>query len=290
MSAVERLTGLERQQRVNEYNYDRFRSIYFIADLQRASRGDGILPGQEAPDFELVSTESDCVRLSAFRGRPVVLRFVNITCPLTAGSNPPLKEVHAMYGDQVQFLDVFVRQAHPGECRGAYRSFAQKAQSAQEYKREEGIPWPVLVDDHEGTVHLSYGGMSNPCYLIDAEGRVAFYGMWTNAVVLRRSIEQLLSEGAAGEPMEGAMDRTPHLFASFVNGWHGLKRGCLRAVIDYELSVPGAASLTFLGSALRPVLAPLALRTTPIPSRAKWGIFGSLLAIAGVAAWLARRR
>ncbi len=173
-----------------------------------------------------------------------------------------------------------VRQAHPGERRGAYRSYEQKLSDAREFQREEGIGWPVLADDLEATVHRAYGGMSDPVYLIDAAGRVALYGMWTNATKLRQAIDELLAQGGRGV-VAGGIDRVPHIVASFVDGWRGVSRGGIGAVLDYELGVPGSGMLTLLGNLGKPLLAPLTLRTTPLPTAARLGL-GAGLAV-GVA-------
>jgi hypothetical protein len=75
----ERLTALRQRKRLREYNYERFRTRHFLADLRRVMWGEGVRPGQEAPDFELKSTEGERVRLSTLRGQPVVLRFASFT-------------------------------------------------------------------------------------------------------------------------------------------------------------------------------------------------------------------
>ena len=68
----------------------------------------------------------------------------------------------------MHFVDVFIRQAHPGELRGPYHSYEEKLAEAREYKREEGIEWPVLVDDYVGRVHRTYSReMADPVFLID---------------------------------------------------------------------------------------------------------------------------
>ena len=46
-------------------------------------------------------------------------------------------------------------------------------------------------------------------------------------------------------------------------------RGGRQAVIDLELGFPGAMILMTLGKVGRPVLTPLALRTTPLPNRTR---------------------
>ncbi len=78
-SVAEWATLFERDLRVREYNYEHFRTKHFVADLRRLVRGEGVRPGEEAPDFELESTKGERVRLSALRGKPVVLRFASFT-------------------------------------------------------------------------------------------------------------------------------------------------------------------------------------------------------------------
>jgi hypothetical protein len=43
-----------------------------------------------------------------------------------------------------------------------YKAPEQKAADAEAYRREERIPWTVVVDDLAGTVHRAYGGLANP--------------------------------------------------------------------------------------------------------------------------------
>ena len=64
---------------VGTENYEHYRREHQIADFTRTRRGQGLRPGQEAPDFELESATGDRVRLSALRGRPVVLHFGSLT-------------------------------------------------------------------------------------------------------------------------------------------------------------------------------------------------------------------
>ena len=195
----------------------------------------------------------------------------------------------------MHFVDVFIRQAHPGELRGPYQSYEEKLAEAREYKREEGIEWPVLVDDYAGTVHRTYSReMADPVFLIDSEGCVAFYGMWTHPPTLKRAIDELLAQGDRGV-VAGGIDRIPHLFASFVDGYPGPRRGGRRAVLEYDLAGLGAGTLSFLGNKAKPLLAPLALRATPLPTAvrvalATGGLVASLAASAALVIGLLRRR
>ena len=134
--------------------------------------------------------------------------------------------------------------------------------------------------------------MTDPVFLIGSDGRVSFYLMWTHAPTLKLAIDELLDRGGRGV-VGGGIDRTPHLFASFVNGYHGLTRGGKRAVREYDTGAFGAGVLTFLGSKAKPVLAPLALRAQPLPAAARLALLlGGLAAIAalGPGARFLRRR
>ena len=70
---------LGNRKQLDEYNYEHFRPKHLLADLLKTVRGEGIGPGEMAPDFELESTEGGKLRLSDLRGRPVVLRFGSFT-------------------------------------------------------------------------------------------------------------------------------------------------------------------------------------------------------------------
>ena len=67
------------QHSPGEYNYEHYQAKHLLMNLWWTLRGRGIQPGQLAPDFELLSTEGNLVRLSALRGQPVVLRFGSFT-------------------------------------------------------------------------------------------------------------------------------------------------------------------------------------------------------------------
>jgi hypothetical protein len=245
-----------------------------LAELLRA----GLPPGCEAPDFDLSSTDGKQVRLSDLRGQPVLLHFISYTCPVTRGGVYTMSELHRLYGEQVQFVEVLVRQAHPGERHGTYRSYQEKLEDARAYKHEECIPWPVLIDDLAGTVQRVYGGLAAAVYLIDNHGIVAFCGTWGQAPALRHAIHDLLARDGAGAPAGKGTDRRPHLAAAIVAGQGGPSRGGRQALIDLELGFPGAMILMTIGRAARPVLAPLALRTTPLPSRTRAALLAAFVA------------
>ena len=271
-----------------DVNFRHFRMRHMAAELLRP----GLPPGREAPGFELPSTAGATVRLSDLRGQPVLLHFVSYTCPVTRGGVYTMRELHRLYSGQVRFVEVVVRQAHPGERHAAYRSYEEKLDDARALAREEHLPWPVLVDDLAGTVQRAYGGLAAAVYLIDSRGTIAFCGTWGHSPALRQAIDALLARDRPRSPAHRAVDRRPHLAAAIVAGQRGPIRGGRQSLIDLELGFPGAMALMTVGRAARPLLAPLVLRTTPLPGLVRAallaGLVGTTLAV-GSRLWLPRR-
>jgi thiol-disulfide isomerase/thioredoxin len=269
-----------------DFNFRHFRMRHMAAELLRTVRTDSTLLGRTAPDFELETTTGETLRLGDLRGAPVLLHFASYTCPVTRGGVSSMNELHRHYGDRVRFVDVLVRQAHPGECRGAYRSYEEKLEDARAYAEEERIAWPVVVDDLDGTVQRAYGGLAAAVFLLDSEGKMAFYGIWGQAPALRAAIDELLARGGTGVPAGRGIDRVPHLGPAIVAGQGGPARGGWVALRDLELGFPGAFVLMTVGSLARPLLGPFVLRTTPIPVAGRAallaGLAGGLLAGARV--------
>ena len=189
----------------------------------------------------------------------------------------------------MQFVDVLVRQAHPGPDVRPYQTFDEKMQDAHRYKRDERIPWTVLVDDLAGTVHQVYSGLADPTYLIDVDGRVAFFCMWTYAPSLHDAIDELLDRGGRGV-VNGGIDHVVHLLPAMTDGWKGISRGLPQSFTDLETASPGMASGIWLGHQLRPVLAPITLRAEPLSPPVKTAlVVGGAVAAVVAARWMLSR-
>ena len=79
---TERFAGLDPDEKhgPREYNYEHFRAKHLLQDAQRTVQKNGIRPGQMAPDFALPRADGNgTLRLSDFRGRPVLLHFGSLS-------------------------------------------------------------------------------------------------------------------------------------------------------------------------------------------------------------------
>ena len=184
-----------------------------------------------------------------------------------------------------------VRQAHPGPAVPPYRSFSEKYADAEAYQRSEQIPWPVLVDDLSGTVHREYGTLADPAYLLDLDGRVAFYNVITSAPVLHQAMGTLLGQNGRGIVGSG-WDRRIHMAPTIAAGWPALRRGLPQSFNELMVAMPGGPAAVWLGYQLRPLLAPLALRARPLPIAVKAALAAgaAVTAAAGIRRAMGRSR
>lgn len=135
---------------------------------------------------ELLLLEDDTVRLSPFFGvKPVALVFGSYTCPPFRRETGALEELRGRYRDRVEFLVVYIREAHPEEgCvfnRNREAGIVVHDPNSQEERasvaaraRELGIRMPILIDDVDDRVASTYGGWPVRLYLVGKDGRIAF--------------------------------------------------------------------------------------------------------------------
>lgn len=126
---------------------------------------------------------------------------------MTASAGPALRGLHEEFGDQVRFVTVYVREAHPGERYPQPEEMDRKIRHARDYREREDIGWTIVVDDVEGSLHRALDEKPNSAYLVDRDGTVLFRSLWSNdEAVLREGLE---SVAAGGRPEPG--EREPRL-------------------------------------------------------------------------------
>ena len=127
--------------------------------------------GQEAPDFELVSDAGERVRLSQFRGKPVVLYFYPRDD--TPGCTKQACGIRDSY-EEFEERGTVVLGVSPDE-----------ESSHVKFKRKYGLPFTLLADpEHEVAgqygvwgerkyMGRTYMGIERSTFLIDEDGRIA---------------------------------------------------------------------------------------------------------------------
>lgn len=250
-----------------EYRYEHFQGRLLWRERHFGAKAPA--PGAMLPDFDLETVDGRRVRRDDFRGRPLLVTTGSITCPVTTDASPRLKALHNVFGGQVQFLTVYVREAHPGERREQPHDFPRKLAVARAFQERDALSWPVAVDDIEGDLHRRLGGKSSPAFLFDASGRLVFRAILSNDSRALRSA--LAAVTAAREP--SVSERAIRL------------AGTLRAigVIHKVLGAAGRAARRDLLHAAPPLylLGALAHALRPLPPLAR-GIGAVALAMAAL--------
>ncbi len=98
-------------------------------------------PGAPAPDFEREAVDGSRIRLSDYRGTPVLLSFFRyVTCPVCNLRVQQLAQNHERFSSRIQVIAVF---ESPNDA-------------IQEYVEHRGLPFP-LIGDPEGELYDAYG-------------------------------------------------------------------------------------------------------------------------------------
>jgi peroxiredoxin len=241
------------------YNYEHFSRDLFH-DLAQSSFS-GPAPGERAPDFKAISLEGESIRLSDFiKKKNVLLIFGSATCPMTASTIGGINELYDRFrGDDIEFLFIYVREAHPGEIIPAHSSMREKTEAARLLRDEEDMHMPILVDDLRGTIHRKYSRLPNPAFLIDKSGRVAFLSLWSKPEAIGAAIEELLEveqeRGVDRAIVSGGQDLSMPMPYSALSAYRALERGGKQSLNDFRHALGLPARVAFTASHLaRPLL------------------------------------
>ena len=162
---------------MSEYRYKKFTTNLLFRDL-RFARG-AAAPGDRIPEFELLTTNGDrLTRSDVFGDKPVLFVFGSMTCPMTASSAPSVQELYEEFGERVDFVMLYVREAHPGEYFGQAETIEDKVESARALQEFYGIDWTVAADSIDGALHRALDPKPNAAYLANSDGDILFRSLW----------------------------------------------------------------------------------------------------------------
>ena len=99
---------------------------------------------------------------------------------------PALNQLYEQYGNQVEFLVVYITEAHPSDVWQTESNFRDKVVFASPRNEDErasvagtcvrklGIKIPALLDEFGNSTESAYTAWPDRIYLIDRNGRVAY--------------------------------------------------------------------------------------------------------------------
>lgn len=161
--------------------------------------------GQPAPAFSAVDTSGRTVSLADFKGRTVVLEWVNPGCPFVRkhydSANMPATQKHALSKGAVWLA---INSTHTGAS-----DYMAPAALAGWMKDKGGTPTATLMDA-DGRLGRAYGARTTPhMYVIDAKGTLVYAGAIdskpsSNPADIKSAtnyVNQAVAETTAGRPV-----------------------------------------------------------------------------------------
>lgn len=167
--------------------------------------------GQPAPDFSVRDANGQEVKLSQFRGKHVVLEWMNPGCPFVRkhyeSGNMPVTQKDAM-SKGIVWLSV-----HSNDDEGW---LYKKPSKLQEWLREQKASPTALLIDGNGAVGKAYGARTTPhIYLVSPTGVLLYAGGIDSIPSTDKDdipkatnyVKQAVSEAVAGKPLSVASTR-----------------------------------------------------------------------------------
>ncbi|MFZ4627432.1 MAG: redoxin domain-containing protein [Blastocatellia bacterium] len=165
--------------------------------LALATPAGGPVIGERPPEFELTDLDGRSHRLSEYQGRPVLLTFHSVRCPISRAYTERLR---ALAGD--------FRPPHALEMLAINASADESDEEVRTRMREAGLPFPVLRD-RGGLLADSYGVARTPhVFLLDERGYLRYQGRIDNSHqprgVTRQDLREALGDILTGKPVRVA--------------------------------------------------------------------------------------
>ncbi len=170
-------------------------------DLRICMGGRAVVPateGQPAPDFQLATPEGGSMSLSDFRGQAVMINFWATWCAPCKVEMPLFVNAYQQNPEKLVVLAVNVEES---------------AQQVQPYVQQNGLVFPVVLDQ-EGQVSLLYRVRALPTtYFVDADGMLVqkHRGAILNRPQLQPFLDRILPGAVQGmrwpglEPFAGSV-------------------------------------------------------------------------------------
>ncbi len=181
-------------------------ALTLAALLPACARAESAVGGA-APDFTLTDLQGKPHHLADYRGKVVVLEWINPNCPFSRrhAEEGTMKRTAAAHSDVV-WLAINSTATKHGD-------FLTPDKHAS-YGKEHGITYPVLYDS-DGKVGHAYGASTTPhMFVIDEQGKVIYRGAIDDDAYGRNKkrvnyVDTALTAHAADKPVQPA-STTPY--------------------------------------------------------------------------------
>jgi peroxiredoxin len=177
---------------------------------------------QPAPAFSAKDATGKTVNLADFKGKHVVLEWVNPGCPFVQkhynSANMPATQKDAM-AKGVVWLSVSSTARDAGD-------YLSPAELAKWLQSKSAAPTATLIDE-DGRIGRSYGARTTPhMYLIDPQGKLVYAGAIdskpsANPADIKTAtnyVKQAVAEAVAGKPVSQAQTQAYGCSIKYASG------------------------------------------------------------------------
>ncbi len=182
-----------------------------LAALGTVALASSAVVGQPAPAFSATDTGGRTVSLSDFKGRHVVLEWVNPGCPYVRKHY----DAKNMQATQKAAVDKGVVWLAVNSTAPEYGDHLPPAKMAA-WMKEQGAAATATLMDEDGKVGRAYGARTTPhMYVIDPAGKLVYAGAIDSKPTAHKAdiatatnhVNAALAESLAGKPVTVASTR-----------------------------------------------------------------------------------
>lgn len=146
----------------------------------------GLQIGTKAPDFTLKALDGKQVKLSDYKGKPVIINFWASWCPACKAEMPDFEKTYQAYKDK----GLVILAVDVGEPVVSVESFRQKY----------NLTFPILIDENSRVTRLYQVIPLPSTYFVDAQGVIRSKGL---SQLLPDQLKQHLSKIMPGGDLGG---------------------------------------------------------------------------------------
>jgi hypothetical protein len=180
------------------------KSLMFAAALLAAFTARAVDIGQAAPDFTAQDINGKTIKLSDFKGKVVVLEWVNPECPIAmqhyqSGNMRDTQKLAAADGA----VWISINSAGYAGAQGNYDEAKAKA-----WQEKNGFVTTAYIRDQSGKIGRTYNAQTSPhMFIITADGKLAYQGAidsgdGSNIPTSTNYVKAALASIKAGKPIE----------------------------------------------------------------------------------------
>lgn len=167
--------------------------------------------GQAAPELDVKKLDGNAVRLSSYKGRPLLLVFGSYSAPTFREKAAQLADLAGDFKGRVEVLVVYTAEAYPVgqweiernkdekvrvEAHASEAARIKAARDARTTLKLEGLTF--VVDAMSDKTAKAFEGTPNAAVLIGRDGVVVARQKWFEAFAMRRAVEESLSVSRTG--------------------------------------------------------------------------------------------